>query len=49
MVQMLQQLPKMDPMGDFEDQFMRSVAPFLNKGKGAIPRESIDRSEELPF
>ena len=49
MVQMLQQLPKMDPMGDFEDQFMLSVAPYLNKGKGSIPRESVDLSEELPF
>lgn len=53
MVQMLNQLPKIDPMRDFENAFMTAVAPHLDNGKGSIPREKIDlqqdTEEEFPF
>lgn len=53
MVQMLNQLPKIDPMRDFENAFMTAVAPHLNNNKDSIPREKIDlhqdNEEESPF
>jgi hypothetical protein len=52
MVQMLNQLPKIDPMRDFENAFMAAVAPHLDNGKGSIPREKIDLNQptnEIPF
>ena len=44
MVQMLGQLGQLDPMRDFEQQFMRAASPFMNNNKGTIPRTSIDLS-----
>ena len=53
MVQMLNQLPKIDPMRDFENAFMTAVAPHLSNNKESIPREKIDLSQdseqEVPF
>ena len=53
MVQMLTQLPKIDPMRDFENAFMTAVVPHLDNGKGSIPREKIDpqqkQDEEFDF
>lgn len=45
MVQMLGQLGQLDPMRDFEDQFMRAASPFMNNNKGTIPRTSVDLSD----
>jgi hypothetical protein len=44
MVQMLGQLGQLDPMRDFEQQFMRAASPFMNNNKGTIPRASVDLS-----
>ena len=42
MVQMLGQLAQLDPMRDFEEQFLRAASPFMNNNKGTIPRTSVD-------
>jgi hypothetical protein len=47
MVQMLKQLSDIDPMRDFENKFMETVAPGLNNNRGSIPRVSIEELEEL--
>ena len=44
MVQMLGQLGQLDPMRDFEQQFLRAASPFMNNNKGTIPRTSLDLS-----
>ena len=41
LVQMLKLINDIDPMRDFETAFMHAAAPFMNNGKGRIPRESI--------
>ena len=41
---MLGQLGQLDPMRDFEQQFMRAASPFMNNNKGTIPRVSVDLS-----
>jgi hypothetical protein len=47
MVQMLKQLADIDPMRDFENKFMETVAPGLNNNRGSIPRASIADLEVL--
>lgn len=47
MVQMLKQLADIDPMRDFENKFMETVAPGLNNNRGSIPRVSIEDLEVL--
>ena len=41
LVQMLKLISDIDPMRDFETAFMHAAAPYLNNGKGKIPRQSI--------
>jgi hypothetical protein len=41
LVQMLKLISEIDPMRDFENAFLRAVAPNLSKGNEPIPRESI--------
>jgi hypothetical protein len=41
MVQMMKQLADIDPMRDFENSFMHTVAPHLNNNKGSIPMVNV--------
>ena len=47
MVQMLKQLADIDPMRDFENKFMETVAPGLNNNRGSIPRTSIKKQPPI--